>query len=119
MTMNVITLAMGAPGGAAGANGAQSNPAFMIGWLVLMVGIFYFMMIRPQQRQAKERRALLENIKSGDRVIFSGGMIGIVSNVKDKVLVVKIADNVKVEVIRGAVSQVLAKDEEPANEEKK
>lgn len=119
MTMNVITLAMGAPGGAAGAGGAQSNPAFMIGWLVLMVGIFYFMMIRPQQRQAKERRALLENIKSGDRVIFSGGMIGIVSNVKEKVLVVKIADNVKVEVIRGAVSQVLAKDEEPANEEKK
>ena len=119
MTMNVITLAMGAPGGGAGAGGAQGNPAFMIGWLVLMVGIFYFMMIRPQQRQAKERRALLDNIKSGDRVIFSGGMIGIVSNVKDKVLVVKIADNVKVEVIRGAVSQVLAKDEEPANEEKK
>jgi len=117
MTMNLITLAMaGAPGGA---GGGQGSPGFMIGWLVLMVGIFYFMLIRPQQRQAKERRALLDNVKSGDRVIFSGGMIGIVTNVKDKLLVVKIADNVKVEVIRGAISQVLAKDEEPAAEEKK
>jgi len=109
MTMNLVTLAMaGAPGGQGGQGG---SPGFMIGWLVLMVGIFYFMLIRPQQRQAKERRALLENIKSGDRVIFSGGIIGIVTNVKDKILVVKIADNVKVDVIRGAVSQVLAKDE--------
>ena len=117
MTMNLVTLAMaGAPGGQGGQGG---SPGFMIGWLVLMVGIFYFMLIRPQQRQAKERRALLENIKSGDRVIFSGGIIGIVTNVKDKILVVKIADNVKVDVIRGAVSQVLAKDEEPAAEEKK
>lgn len=117
MTMNLINLAMaGAPGGT---GGGQGSPGFMIGWLVLMVGIFYFMLIRPQQRQAKERRALLDNVKSGDRVIFSGGMIGIVTNVKDKLLTVKIADNVKVEIIRGAISQVLAKDEEPAAEEKK
>ena len=115
--MNLVSLAMAAPQG--GAGGGQQNPTFMIGWLVLMIGIFYFLMIRPQQRQAKERRALLEGVKSGDRIIFSGGILGIVTNVKDKVLVVKIADNVKVEVVRSAVSQVLAKDEEPAAEEKK
>ena len=115
--MNLLTLAMaGQPGGA---GGGQSNPTFMIGWLVLMVGIFYFLMIRPQQRQAKERRALLDAVKTGDRVIFSGGILGIVTNVKDKILVVKIAENVKVEVVRSAISQVLGKDEEPAAEEKK
>ena len=115
--MNLLSLAMASPKG--GAGGGQQNPMFMVGWLVLMGGIFYFMMIRPQQRQAKARRALLDGVKSGDRVIFSGGMLGIVTNVKDKILVVKIADNVKVEVIRSAVSQVLGKDEEPAAEEKK
>jgi len=115
--MNLLSLAMASPQG--GAGGGQQNPMFMVGWLVLMGGIFYFMMIRPQQRQAKARRALLDGVKSGDRVIFSGGMLGIVTNVKDKILVVKIADNVKVEVIRSAVSQVLGKDEEPAAEEKK
>ena len=115
--MSLLTLAMAAPGG--GAGGQSQSPAFMIGWLVLMVGIFYFMMIRPQQRREKERRALLAAVKSGDRVLFSGGMLGIVTNVKDKILVIKIADNVKVEVVRSAVTQVLGKDEEPAAEEKK
>jgi len=115
--MNLMSLAMAAPQG--GSSGGQQNHMFMIGWLALMGGIFYFMMIRPQQRQAKARRALLEGVKSGDRVIFSGGMLGIVTNVKDKILVVKIADSVKVEVLRSAVSQVLGKDEEPAAEEKK
>jgi preprotein translocase subunit YajC len=104
---------------AGGSGGSQGSPAFMIGWLVLMVGIFYFMLIRPQQRQAKERRAMLDNVKSGDPVVFSGGIIGIVTNVKEKMLVVKIADNVKIDVIRGAVSQVVPKDEEPAADEKK
>jgi preprotein translocase subunit YajC len=116
--MNLVTLAMAAPQGG-GAGGQQQSPAFMIGWLVLMVGIFYFMMIRPQQRREKERRALLDAVKSGDRVIFSGGMLGMVTNVKDKILVIKIAENVKVEVVRSAVAQVLGKDEEPAAEAKK
>lgn len=116
--MSWLTLAMAAPQGG-GAGGQQQSPVFMIGWLVLMVGIFYFMMIRPQQRREKERRALLNAVKSGDRVIFSGGILGIVTNVKDKILVVKIADNVKVEVVRSAVTRVLGKDEEPAAEEKK
>ena len=115
--MSLLTLAMATPGGSA--SGQSQSPAFMIGWLVLMVGIFYFMMIRPQQRREKERRALLSAVKSGDRVLFSGGMLGIVTNVKDKILVIKIADNVKVEVVRSAVTQVLGKDEEPAAEEKK
>ncbi|MBI3987621.1 MAG: preprotein translocase subunit YajC [Lentisphaerae bacterium] len=97
-----------APGGG---QGGQS-PMMLIGWLVIMVALFYFMLIRPQQRKEKERKALMEGIKSGDRVIFSGGIVGTVTNVKDKTLAVKVADNTKIEVLRGAVNRILQKDEE-------
>lgn len=78
-----------------------------------MIGIFYVLMIRPQQRREKERRKMLEAIKTGDRVAFGGGILGTIANVKDKVYVIKIADNVKIEVSRGAVQQVLQKGETP------
>jgi preprotein translocase subunit YajC len=96
-----------------GGNGQAQSPIFMIGWLVLMLFVFYFLMIRPQQRREKERRALIDNIKSGERVVFAGGLIGVVTNVKDKTFMIRIADNVKVEVARAAVTQVLGKDEDP------
>ena len=103
---------MGAPaGGAQGA--APQSSAFMFVWLGLMVALFYFMLIRPQKRREKERQALLGAVKTGDRVLFGGGFLGVVANVKEKTLVVKIADGVKVEIIRGAVSQVLDKGETP------
>jgi len=92
----------------------QGGAAGMIGMLIpmlLIFAIFYFMMIRPQQRREKERRKMIEGIKTGDRILFAGGLIGNVTNVKDRILVVKIADNVKVEIARGAVIRVLDKDE--------
>ncbi len=99
-----------APGG----NGAQQNSSvFMFVWLGLMVALFYFMLIRPQKRREKERQALLNAVKTGDRVLFGGGFLGVVANVKEKTLVVKIADGVKVEIVRGAVSQVLEKGDVP------
>ena len=99
-------------GGLGGQGGQQSSPVMMIGWLVIMVGLFYFMMIRPQQRKEKERRALIASIKSGDRVVFGGGLIGTVANVKDTVLVVKAAENTKLEVLRASVTRVIQKDED-------
>ena len=102
---------MGAPAGGAGA--PQQSGAFMFIWLGLMVALFYFMLIRPQKRREKERQALLEAVKTGDRVLFAGGLLGVVANVKEKTLIVKIADGVKVEIVRGAVSQVLDKGETP------
>lgn len=77
--------------------------------MILIFAIFYFMLIRPQQRKEKERRAMIEQIKSGDRVMFSGGILGTVTNVKEQTFVVKVADNVKIEVARGGVSKVLEK----------
>ncbi len=110
-------LAMGTvPAGAEGA--PQQSGAFMFVWLGLMVALFYFMLIRPQKRREKERQALLNAVKTGDRVLFAGGFLGVVANVKEKTLVVKIADGVKVEIVRGAVSQVLDKGETPEPEAK-
>jgi len=84
----------------------------MFGWLGIMLVIFYFMLIRPQQRREKERRAMLSQIKSGAKVVFSNGILGIITNVKEKTFVIKIADNVKIEVSRGAVTQVLEKGDQ-------
>ena len=110
-------LAMGTvPAGAEGA--PQQSGAFMFVWLGLMVLLFYFMLIRPQKRREKERQALLEAVKTGDRVLFAGGLLGVVANVKEKTLIVKIADGVKVEIVRSAVSQVLEKGATPEAEAK-
>ncbi|MDZ4198725.1 MAG: preprotein translocase subunit YajC [Kiritimatiellia bacterium] len=107
-------MAMAGAGG-----GQQQSPAFMFVWLALMVGVFYFILIRPQQRREKEKRLLLDALKTGDRVVFAGGLIGIISNVKDKLFVIKIADNVKVEVAKYSVVQVLDKGETPDTEPEK
>lgn len=105
-------LAMAPPPGPDGAP-AQS-PMFMFGWLAIMIALFYVMLIRPQRRREKERQQLLQNVKSGDRVLLGGGIIGVIANVKDKTFVVKIAEKTKIEVVRGAVTQVLAKGELPS-----
>ncbi len=109
--MTIIAMAPPAGGGAEG----QQSPMFMFGWLAIMLVLFYMMLIRPQRRREKERQELLAKIKTGDRVLFCGGMIGIVANAKEKTCVIKVADKVKVEVARGAISQVLEKGELPAD----
>ncbi len=110
-------LAMAAPaGGQAQGNGGLGA---MLMPMVILFAIFYFMLIRPQQRKEKERKQMIENIKTGDRVMFSGGILGTVTNIKENTLVVKIADNVKIDVLRGAVSRILEKgDKAPAEDEK-
>ena len=110
MMMSMENLLVVGMAGGPGGPGQQQSPGLLIGWLVIMVALFYFMMILPQQRREKERRKLIDAIKTGDRVLFAGGLIGVVANVKPDVFVVKIADNTKVEVVRAAVTRVL-KDE--------
>lgn len=74
--------------------------------LVLIAVIFYFLLIRPQQKKQKEHQALIAAIKTGDKVVTSGGIHGIISNVKDATVLLKVADNVKLEVDRGAIAAV-------------
>ncbi len=111
--LTMMTLAMGTPPGGPQQQGGGAG--LMIGYMLIIFALFYFMMIRPQVKKEKERKKLLESIKTGDRILFCGGMIGIVANVKDQTYVVKIADNVKVDVARGAVLRVLDKDEAPGD----
>ncbi len=113
-----ILPAMAPQPGADGA-AAQGSGIGMFVYLGLMLLLLYFMLIRPQRRREKERRALLDAVKTGDRILFAGGLIGTVANVKDKTLLVKLADNVKVEVARACVAQILTKDSNPNAEEGK
>ena len=79
----------------------------MIVPMLCMIVIFYFLLIRPQQKKQKELVSLIASIKTGDKVVTSGGIHGIVSNVKDgNTLSLKIADNVKIEVDKSAIASV-------------
>lgn len=110
--MFLNTLAMAAPPAAEGGEAAGGGfMQFMP--LVFMVAIFYFIMIRPQQRREKERKALIAAVKSGERVLLSSGIIGEVRTVKDKTLLVRIAKDTEVEVLKSAVSQIIEKGETP------
>lgn len=74
---------------------------------VLIIVVFYFILIRPQQKQQKEQRKLVDSLKSGDQVLMNSGIYGTIMDVKDKSLLIKIADNVKIKVLRTAVTQVV------------
>ena len=81
--------------------------------LILIFVIFYFFLIRPQQKKVKEHKAMVESLKKGDKVVTSGGITGIISRVIDNDKVeVEIADNVTVEVIRGTGIQSLMNSQE-------
>ncbi len=109
--MFLQTIAMAAPATAEG----QPAPGggFTIGWLVFMVAIFYFVMIRPQRRREKERKAMISDVKTGERVLLTSGIIGEIASVKEKTLLVQIAEKTKIEVLKSAVSQIIEKGDTP------
>lgn len=74
--------------------------------IFLIFIIFYFLLIRPQQKQEKERQLMLKNIKKNDEVVTAGGLHGVVLNLKDKTVTVRIDDNVKVEIDRSAILRI-------------
>jgi len=112
MFVSAITLlAMAAPAeGQSPAGGVQSFIATMMPMILIFV-IMYFLLIRPQQKKAREHQELLNQLKAGDRIITSGGMLGTVMSVKDKTFQVKIAENVVVELARGSVATVIGKED--------
>lgn len=100
-----LAFAMGTPpGGAAG--GGQSAITSLIP-LVIMFGIFYFLLIRPQQKKAKEHKALLEALKKGDQVVTAGGMHGKITSVDDSVVTIEVANNVNIKFNKGHVAAVI------------
>lgn len=95
----------------AAAPAQQSNLLVSMMPLVFIFVIFYFLLIRPQQKKAKDHEKLIQAVKTGDQVVTNAGIHGTVANVKEKTIIIKIADNVKVEFDRGAVAVVLKPSE--------
>ena len=99
--------AMGAP--------AQGGSAPEVPWyfqpftmMAILIGVFYFFILRPQQQERKQLAEKLSSIKVGDKIVTSGGIYGIVSNASGDPIKIKIADNVKIDVSRSAIVTILA-----------
>ena len=87
--------------------------------IVLMVVLFYFMLIRPQQKRAKEHQVMLGNLKRGDNVVLSSGMLGKIVRVEDKEVGVEIAQGVTVKVVKTMISDVRTRGEPAAANDSK
>ena len=98
-TMLSVAYAM-APGGGEGSGGGFS--AFIP--LILMFGIFYFLLIRPQQKKSKTHQELISNLKRDDMVLTSGGIHGKITGITDTVITLEIAPNVRIKVSKGHIS---------------
>ncbi len=79
--------------------------------IILLFVIFYFMLIRPQQTQQKKRKEMLSSLRKGDRVVSIGGIYGMLREVQDDTVVLRIADNVNVKMARGGIDRILTEDE--------
>ncbi|MDP7468721.1 MAG: preprotein translocase subunit YajC [Alphaproteobacteria bacterium] len=84
--------------------------------LILIGAVFYFLIIRPQQKKMKEHNAMLDAIRRGDRIVTGGGIVGTVARVNDNELLVDISQDVRVTVMRGTVADVLSKTEPVASD---
>ena len=103
-----ILLAMAPQGGEGG--GSMVSTLIMFG---AIFAIFYFMIIRPQQKRAKERDKMLGEVKKGDKIITNGGIHGTVAGLEEKTLLIDVGNNVKLKLDRSAIGSVLrSKDEE-------
>jgi len=118
-----LPLLLGAPeGGAAGGGPTSMAPTLITFGLVF--AIFYFLIIRPQNKRQKETKSMLASLKKGDRVVTIGGIRGTIFSLKDDTVVLKVDDNTKIQFSRSAVSSVLdrkgagstAKEDTPAEQ---
>lgn len=91
--------------GGVGGDGGIIGLAFPL----ILLGVFYFLMIRPQQKRAKEHQGMVEGLKKGDEIISAGGLAGTVTAVGDVFITVKVANNVEVRVQKASVASLLPK----------
>jgi preprotein translocase subunit YajC len=105
--VNSIWLAMSSSGQGGGGGMGMLLP------IILIFVIMYFLMIRPQQKKHREHQQMIQALRKGDRVLTSGGLYATVLNIKEKenIVVIKIADNVKVEIQRNSIAGLIAKGE--------
>ena len=94
---------------AAGDAAAAPNPLVSFLPLIILFGIFYFMLIRPQMKRAKEQKAMIAALSRGDEVVTSGGMLGRIDELADQFVTLEIADGVRVKVSKQHITSVLPK----------
>ena len=94
---------------AQGAEGGQAGTLELILPLLLMFGIFYFLLIRPQMKRAKEHRKLVADLAVGDEIVTNGGLLGRISKVGESFVTVELSDSVEIKVQRHAVSSIMPK----------
>ena len=91
------------------AGAPQGGGMGMLLFPIILIGVMYFLMIRPQMKRAKEHKGMLDKLSKGDEVITSGGIAGTVTDIGDNFVTVEVADNVRLRVQKGAVGNVLPK----------
>jgi len=89
-----------------------ANPFSMLLPIVGMLAIFYFLLIRPQQKRQKEMQKMIEALRKGDKVVTASGIVGTVAGLRDDMIVLQIADNVKIEMLKSAVTGVTQRGSE-------
>jgi preprotein translocase subunit YajC len=102
-------MAPGQPGG--GGQGAGGLFTSLVP-LILIFVIFYFLLIRPQQKKAKEHKTMIENLKKGDKVVTSGGVYGVIEAIGTNTVILKISENVKVKFGKAYIAALRASAEE-------
>jgi preprotein translocase subunit YajC len=97
------------PAGAPVATGSPQQPGGLMAFapFVLMFGVLYFLILRPQQKRMKEQQNMINALKQGDEIMTQSGILGKVTGITEKVVTVEIADNVRVKMLKSQVSQVL------------
>ncbi|MCM2335167.1 MAG: preprotein translocase subunit YajC [Pseudomonas sp.] len=107
--MNLLDLVIAPAHAQAAAAAPQGGFGMSLLFPILLIGIMYFLMIRPQMKRAKEHRAMLEKLAKGDEVLTNGGIAGTVTEIGENFITVEIADNVRIRVQKGAIGNVLPK----------
>ena len=92
-------------------SGGGSSFLIQIAPLILIFAVFYFFLIRPQQKKMKDHKAMVGSLVKGDKVVTAGGLMGTIYKIEDeKIATLEISDNVKVKVVRSTIAEVLGKD---------
>ena len=94
-----------------------SNMLMQFAPFVIIIAIFYFLIIRPQNKKRKETEKMLSALKKGDKIVTIGGLYGTIQSVKESTVIVKVDDNVKLEFSRSSISSVITASKEEKNEE--
>jgi preprotein translocase subunit YajC len=92
--------------------GGGSNPLSIFLPFILIFVVFYLLLIVPQQKRAKKRKAMLEALKKGDKVVTTGGVIGTITNLSPEVVTLQVAEGVRMKVLRSGIEELRAGSEE-------